>query len=205
MTRVSTATSVPPILHISTARALQIAAGSGRLEKLGDALSPSFEGSEAPRQSILPPAARKLERGRGRLPTISRLSKLGGSSEKKQAHEHPREVCPLPRPPHCVLPTSRSSRRDSRTHAARKPPRSFESRILFPMHLDVWLPQACFRPSLPVLAPEHVRVAARHERDLRIPSPRRCCSRKKLLAKSASRLPQGGGEGSIVEEAWAFS
>ena len=37
MTRVSTAASVPRILHMSTAKALQTAARSGRLEKLGDA------------------------------------------------------------------------------------------------------------------------------------------------------------------------
>ena len=37
MTKVSTAANAPPILHISTARAHHTAAGSGRLEKLGDA------------------------------------------------------------------------------------------------------------------------------------------------------------------------
>ena len=42
MTRVKTAASIPPILHTSTARALQTAAGSGRLEKLGDAFCHPF-------------------------------------------------------------------------------------------------------------------------------------------------------------------
>ena len=49
-------------------------------------------------------------------------------------------------------------------------PRSCESRILFPVHSGVWLPLAGFRPSVPVLAPEHVRADAKHERDPRIPS-----------------------------------
>ena len=50
MTKVNTAASVPPILHISTARVLQTAAGDGRLEKLGDAF---FHPLIAPSQSIL--------------------------------------------------------------------------------------------------------------------------------------------------------
>ena len=74
MTRVSTSASVPPILHISTARALQTAARSGLSRKTRRRLFPSFDDS--------PPAAGKLERRRGRSPTISRLSKPGGPLNK---------------------------------------------------------------------------------------------------------------------------
>ena len=124
-------------------------------------LFPSFDCSE-PVDS--PPAARRLERRRGRLPTISRLF------QKSKFMYSVRSVS-----------TSKASTLLSANKPLGRmpdtPSGSCESRIVFPMHLDVWLPLACFRPSLPVLAPEHGRVVARHERALRIPSPRRCCSR----------------------------
>ena len=48
---------------------------------------PSFEGLGSSEPVDSPPAARKLERRRGRLPTISRLSKPGAPVKKKQVHE----------------------------------------------------------------------------------------------------------------------
>ena len=49
-----------------------------RVENLGDAFFPSFEGSEAPSQSISLQLREELERRTGRLPTDPRLSKPGG-------------------------------------------------------------------------------------------------------------------------------
>ena len=86
-------------------------------------------GSSEPVDS--PPAARKLER-RGRLSSFSRLSTPGGPLQKASSWT-PWEVCPLPKPPHCCLPTSRSGRIHER-----------DLRIPSPRHCCS--PNSCLRP-----------------------------------------------------------
>ena len=84
MTRVSTVATVPPILRVSHGQsAPDCCQECGGLERLGDAiLHPLRLGSFEPVD--VPPAARKLERKRGRLPVISRVSKPGGSLKKSK-------------------------------------------------------------------------------------------------------------------------
>ena len=86
MTRVSTAASVPLILHISTVRAVQIAARRGRLEKLGDASFHHLRARKV-RASRFSSSCEKVGKKKRTLTINFSPVQAGWPCEKKQVRE----------------------------------------------------------------------------------------------------------------------